>query len=459
MNQEILSPDAVPEHWLHWTFLSPDLLKKPLRTLDGKRIAIVDPGRLNYDNGPDVLNALLVIDGIRQRGDVEFHLTPRDWFRHGHHDDRRYRNVILHVVWEVSHGVDPSIQRRFPHLILRDHIAAPLSRWREKMRLLENESDPSQSMPGAAALTPSLLMRYGQRRFQRKVERFKYWLQQFSFEDVVMISLAEALGYSKNKFPFRQLLWENPPSHIFGMVSRLSCSPIEIWTFLAIRANFLTTRSFLPVGSGERQPGSVIREEIHRLFLYFTGNGVLPVLQLADWYFARLRPPNNPIIRLAGLAQILFHYRSRPLFRVMLHLASERLNLTDLLSQWQATLRLPLDVRLRAALETVLHVTVPHHLALGDTRIKQFLVNAVLPLMYIWAERSGNQGFQQYLEGIYEGFPGCEDTRLIERLGAADPSLRSNFRKRAVYQQGLLEYVSQMQAREGQLFSSSSECS
>ena len=40
------------------------------------------------------------VDGRRRRGDVEIHLTPTDWGRHGHDGDAAFAGVILHVVIE-----------------------------------------------------------------------------------------------------------------------------------------------------------------------------------------------------------------------------------------------------------------------------------------------------------------------------------------------------------------------
>ena len=69
-----------------------------LKTIDGRRVNIIDQGRRNQDSGPDFFNAKIEIDGHVWAGNVEIHVRASDWHRHGHHADRAYDSVILHVV-------------------------------------------------------------------------------------------------------------------------------------------------------------------------------------------------------------------------------------------------------------------------------------------------------------------------------------------------------------------------
>jgi|FLOH01.1.fsa_nt_gi hypothetical protein len=97
---------ALQQSWKHLP------LFRPLELKDETTLLIIDTGQLNDGAGPDFLNAQLLIDGELLLGDVECHLKSRDWYYHGHDNDKKYHRVILHVVVEDNDGPD------FPTLIL-----------------------------------------------------------------------------------------------------------------------------------------------------------------------------------------------------------------------------------------------------------------------------------------------------------------------------------------------------
>ena len=67
-------------------------------TADGRRVRIIDQGRLNTDAGPDFFNASVQIGDETWAGNVEIHVRASDWYRHHHDTDPAYDSVILHVV-------------------------------------------------------------------------------------------------------------------------------------------------------------------------------------------------------------------------------------------------------------------------------------------------------------------------------------------------------------------------
>jgi len=62
-------------------------------------IQVISSGNWNKNGpGPDFTEARLNIDGITWFGSVEIHYKASDWYKHKHHEDPAYSNVILHVV-------------------------------------------------------------------------------------------------------------------------------------------------------------------------------------------------------------------------------------------------------------------------------------------------------------------------------------------------------------------------
>ncbi|MCH8068928.1 MAG: DUF2851 family protein [Candidatus Marinimicrobia bacterium] len=92
-----------------------------LRTVESKVIYILDKGDVNQYDGPDITNVTLLYEDEVLKGDVEFHLKEMDWFRHGHHYNRGYNRVILHIVTVPgrTRGVT-SAERMIPTVVVSE---------------------------------------------------------------------------------------------------------------------------------------------------------------------------------------------------------------------------------------------------------------------------------------------------------------------------------------------------
>ncbi|RMF60501.1 MAG: DUF2851 family protein [Calditrichaeota bacterium] len=444
-NQSSTSNQVIPEYWLYWTYQE-GLFRHPLYTINGEAVTIISPGERNPSDGPDFLNALIEIRNTRIRGDVEFHLSPEDWYRHGHDEDPRYQSVILHIIWEQHHPIQPALLQRFPHICLKPQLNLPFSLWRQRMLAREQDHQiPDAPPPGS--LTPEVLSTLAEERFQRKVERFRRWTSFFSFEDTFYIALAEALGYRYNQAPFRQLLWECPSSTIERLFQGIHRSPLAIWVFLCYRAGLLPDHCS---AKDSRQNDSLF-QQASNLRISFQELGYLPLLSLQNWHFSRVRPSNHPVVRLAGLSEILYHYHGTPLFRHFLQSAKERRPLKEVLIRWGELLHLPVSPTLRKALKTIHRLSISTVYAVGETRIRQFIINAVLPLLWHWGHQSENWGFCTYLEDLYESFPSCEEPSLFS---VSDPALSRRLKHSAYFQQGFLEWRARMSTPSHNLFTS-----
>ena len=90
-----------------------------LITEEGESLQVIHPGSLNTNQGPDFTDAKIKIENTIWAGSIELHIKTSDWKNHKHSDDKNYKNVILHVVWQN----DASLQLPFSTLMLLDKVS------------------------------------------------------------------------------------------------------------------------------------------------------------------------------------------------------------------------------------------------------------------------------------------------------------------------------------------------
>jgi hypothetical protein len=144
-----------------------------LRTARGEEVRILFAGRPGGPAGPDFRDAVIQCrDGRRLYGDIELHLRARGWQAHGHDRDRRYNQVILHVV------------RQADGMCMTQLASGSLAALVE----VENSLDPARGVPDGCAVSPwpcaglarrlgsagvrALLHQAGDARFEQRTRAF-----------------------------------------------------------------------------------------------------------------------------------------------------------------------------------------------------------------------------------------------------------------------------------------------
>ena len=97
------------ERLLHYTWEHKLFAAGTLLTTTGQVVNVIDPGLLNFNAGPDFLNAKIRINNELWVGNVEIHNVSSDWMRHGHQHDANYNNVILHVNLVIEQEINQII--------------------------------------------------------------------------------------------------------------------------------------------------------------------------------------------------------------------------------------------------------------------------------------------------------------------------------------------------------------
>jgi len=422
-----------PEYYLLWTFDCPEFLVKHLKTWNKLPLQFYDKGIPNHDNGPDYRQALIKVGNTLMRGDIEFHHEWQDWFRHGHDNDQRYNQVILHVLWYPPKDLPRDLARRFPHFVLSEHLNLPQDRWREAMELLKNQEIPqSVIVPtlGSAAFDPRKL---AWKRFLRKSQELRSWVNQFGWETTLYIGLAKVLGYNKNSQPFIKLIKTMPPVKIVSSLHALQRSPLIFWILLAWQAGLLER----PLRNSAHLPAPYSQKLINHLKRQFSHAFALPRQNLIQWNFSRLRPYNNPYNRLAGYSQILFQYHNHSLFNTLLEIHSSRMGWVELLEEVKKIISIPLSADFKPFFKQLFGSGILAGHSMGSQRSQLFHLNILLPLIYVWAGVNHSPGFARYLEDIYFHFPAVDsNSRLQSMIGEMDSSGIKN----AFVHQALLEY-------------------
>lgn len=95
----------IKEDLLYYYWLTKKLTLHPLTSVDGRKIEILDYGYRNDLSGPDFTNTKVKIDDLVWAGSTEMHVLSSDWSKHKHADDKAYKNVILHVVYDDDKSV------------------------------------------------------------------------------------------------------------------------------------------------------------------------------------------------------------------------------------------------------------------------------------------------------------------------------------------------------------------
>lgn len=108
--------------------------KEKLLSTYGEHIEILNPGKLNKNQGPDFLEAKVIIGDKTFYGHIELHIQNEDWYHHKHNLDSNYDNIILHVVLENTNEI---------HVLTSQNTLAPIFVLKDKIsdKTLKNMDD------------------------------------------------------------------------------------------------------------------------------------------------------------------------------------------------------------------------------------------------------------------------------------------------------------------------------
>ena len=259
-----------------------------LQTTHGQNLKIISAGTYNTNQGPDFLNAKIIIDNTTWVGSIELHITSGDWKLHNHSRDKNYNNVILHVVW--NDNIELSLP--FPTLELQNHVSnLLLNRYEQLMQ--SQRFIPCENIINNTG--PFIVTKWKERllveRLQQKTLYIKGFLQtnNFHWEETFWWMLARNFGTRVNSDAFERIA----QGISIKIIAKHKIQVLQIEALLMGQAGLLC-KVFT-----DDYPVMLQKEYLFMQNKY----QLIPITE--PLYFLRMRPANFPTVRLAQLAVLL----------------------------------------------------------------------------------------------------------------------------------------------------------
>lgn len=423
------------------------LKKNRLKTVDGREVEVLSQGEWNRGAGPDFLDACVIVEGNEKRGDVEIHTCASGWKQHGHHKNKEYKNVVLHVfMWNDEKGpADIPQLELFP--FLDDDltvIALTLDLENYPFSSLSRVGECNQLIGEHSAALMHLVRCAGQERLFMKARRFERRLEKSTLDETIYRGLMEGMGYRPNKRAFARLAELAPHSAVRKVQRKAGAGRAEILQSLFFHASGLLRGVQFNLWDVES------REYAIRLDKYWEEwKGSLPGGRMKpnEWKTGGVRPANFPLRRMAGMSLLLAALPADGLGSMILDFGNELKE-----SKGQKQVRAAARGFEKSLVQPGIGYWSRHLLPGGGFKEKvpaligaslagTLTLNIVLPVILCEAERTGDDALSKAVLDAYETFPAL-DIHQITRLmayriwGAHDAGVPA---KKEIYQQGLLQ--------------------
>lgn len=370
------------EDFLHyvWQHRHYDFLN--LKTTEGLDVSVVFPGYHNFDAGPDFLQAVVNIGGMRWIGSVEIHCRSSDWLRHHHQFDDKYKSVILHVVYEQDVEIPLDENEFVPTLELKGRIPREMFiRYETLMKMPDMLLCRTQLQSLEPLILHNQMSNVLMERLLRRQTVFQSTLLscQQDWNELIYRTLAISFGCKKNGTAF-ELLAQSLP---FRIVRAHLSSKLQIYALVFGQSGLLDV--------AERD------EYVERLsyeYDYLRYKYQLTSIGAHHWNWLRLRPQNFPPLRLAQFAQMLYETGN---------VLSDRV-----LKMGMRGIRTWLSVAPDEYWQThyMFGKESPKHASgMGDSIVNSLIVNVVAPIRFSYARFSGDDDMQEDALALLERVP------------------------------------------------------
>ena len=405
-----------------------------LVTEEGEPVEIIYPGRLNHDEGADFRDAVIVIGRGLMKGDIEVHVRSGDWWGHRHHLDAVYNRVILHVVMWHNTKTATSLQNgsKIPILALHKYIGIPVSRWPNLPCLPTSLNMPCGKVTQRLAIDEMVrfLDKAGEERFLAKAARFQRELAQVEASQTLYQGIMGALGYVKNKLPFQELARRLPLKNL-ELITQANMPGDEC--LARQQALLLGMAGLLP---SLRQGNRLEERWVDKLERLWASCHHTRVMSQSDWHLFKVRPNNQPILRLVAVSYLGLRYRGKGMFEELLNLV-KAVPVSGSHHRLEAALLVTASDYWETRFDFGSGGGIRSPTLLGAGRAADIVVNVLLPFTFAWGQFNSQPEPGRKALALYRCYPKLT-ANSVERHMKNQLGLSSDLVNSARRQQGLI---------------------
>ena len=401
-----------------------------LKTINGKIVEIIAFGIRNYDAGPDFKNISIKLEDKIIQGDLEIHRAPEDWYLHKHHADPAYNNVILHLIIGEPSNREPAIRlNRKPILaevfvnISEDEFPLLAKKYKLQFHYYSKKSRCLLSEKNSEEIV-TVINHFSKERLFSKAERFREQHQFASWDEVLYQGIMEALGYSKNQIPFRELANLLPLEAL--MHEYFKCS--EDSQLIQLQGLLLGAAGLLPSQDTSFDWKKIKDQEtqefvpkIEKIWKEFSNRLGFESMGKDEWLFFRLRPSNFPTRRIAGASIILQQFMIEGILHKVLRIVEglkyshqqlikelEKLFICKTEGYWATHYMLDEKPPELAGKNTVTLV--------GADRAREIVVNIILPVLLSYANEIEDLKLKIKILQIFQEYPKGSQNSVVKKM-------------------------------------------
>ncbi len=425
--------EGVTEYDIQNVWFQADSLEKEWKTEEGHRVRILSTGYLNVYSGPDFKDALIEINGVPFRGDIEIHRRGKDWYQHGHHRDKRYDRVLLHVIMSKETdfiGAITSSGHAVPTLIIGDFFEEQQNSRVEPFVMSKNvDLKIPQCLKQIEYDYETLVRILAQQRVFQRVEQMRSRFREVSLDELIYEFLFYSLGMGTRFAPLYSKLAQQIPY-----------SQASIWAAeepRLLEAVFLSSLGYLQKGVELKNPYALLLENIKNQFLKDTSSCNI-FQEDVTRSVVSVYPMANPSSRMAWMVGILSKVESS-LSEFLLSLCERNFCAVPAWNLWENFFHIHHFYWSYYNTWEMKRSKVPHSL-IGKERVYSILGNILFPF-FIFCIQEGLWGQrEEKIWELYFRLPGENRHWLLKKMRSHAEFLFPDRKLKFFEQQALIQW-------------------